>query len=117
VTAIAGACVDTKKMHQVGQPTTGEGTASTATMVKTIPLKAQANHCYRIFGLADPTVTDFDIAVMDSAGKSVGEDLTDSNDAIVLEQGTFCFKQDDAVNVNTAVAAGNGKWAVEIWSD
>ena len=117
VTAIANGCVDTKAMHQVGQPTTGQGAASTATMVQTIPLKAQANHCYRVFGLADPTVTDFDIALMDSAGTSVGEDLTDSNDAIVLESGTICFKQDDTVNVNAAVAAGTGKWAVEIWSN
>ncbi|HEY2513349.1 MAG TPA: hypothetical protein VGI39_20915 [Polyangiaceae bacterium] len=117
VTAIANGCVDTKAMHQVGQPTTGQGAASTATMVQTIPLKGQANHCYRVFGLADPTVTDFDIAIMDSAGKSIGEDLTDSNDAIVLENGSFCFKQDDTANVNTAVAAGTGKWAVEIWSN
>jgi hypothetical protein len=117
VTAIASACIDTSKMHQLGSPTTGEGQASSATMVKTIPLAGKANHCYRIFGLAEPTVTDFDIAVMDSAGKSAGEDTTDTNDAIVLEDGAICFTQDDAATVNTAVATGKGKWAVEIWSD
>jgi hypothetical protein len=86
-------------------------------MVKTIPLAAKANHCYRVFGLAEPTVTDFDIAIMDSAGKLAGEDTTDANDAIVLEDGVICFTADDAANVNTAVATGQGKWAVEIWSD
>ena len=116
-TAIASACVDATKMHQIGSPTTGEGQASSASMVKTIPLAAKANHCYRIFGLAEATVTDFDIAVMDSAGKLAGEDTTDSNDAIVLEDGSICFTADDAANVNTAVATGKGKWAVEIWSD
>jgi hypothetical protein len=116
VTAIASGCI-AGKLHQLGQPTTGSGVASSATMVQAIPLKAKANHCYRVFGLAEPTVTDFDIAVMDSAGKSAGEDLTDSNDAIVLESGAICFTQDDTVNVNAAVAAGTGKWAVEIWSD
>jgi hypothetical protein len=116
-TAIASACVDATKMHQIGSPTTGEGQASSATMVKTIPLAAKANHCYRVFGLAEPTVTDFDIAIMDSAGKLAGEDTTDANDAIVLEDGSICFTADDAANVNTAVATGNGKWAVEIWSD
>ena len=103
-------------MHQVGQPTTGEGVGSAAS-VKTIPLAAKANHCYRIFGLAAPSVTDFDIAVMDSNGKLAGEDGTDSNDALVLEDGSICFTQDDAAIVNAAVATGSGKWAVENWSD
>jgi hypothetical protein len=116
VTAMASACVG-PTMHQLGAATTGTGQASTASMVTTIPLKAKANHCYRVFGLADTTVTDFDIALIDSAGKSAGEDGTDGNDAIALEDGAICFKADDAVNVNTAVASGQGKFAVEIWSD
>jgi len=115
--SVAGGCVDATKMHQLGSPTTGEGQASSATMVKSIPLAAKANHCYRVFGIAEPTVTDFDIAIMDSAGKLAGEDTTDTNDAIVLEDGAICFSQDDAASVNTAVATGKGKWAVEIWSD
>jgi hypothetical protein len=115
VTKIATSCVDTKAMRQVGTTTTGTG--SSTAMVTAIPLKAQANHCYRFFGLAEATVTDFDIAVIDSAGKSCGEDLNDNNDAIVLEDGNICFTVDDNVNVNAAVASGTGKWAVEIWSD
>ncbi len=120
LTAMASNCVDTSKMHLLGSPSRGEGregNQQTDPMVTRIPLKALANHCYRVFGLAEPTVKDFDIAVMDSSGKSAGEDLTDSNDAIVLEDGAICFKQDDNVSVNAAVAKGSGKWAVEIWSD
>ncbi len=116
VTGMAKTCVGAT-MHQLGSTTTGTGQASTASMVTTIPLAAKANHCYRVFGLADTTVTDFDIAVIDSAGKSAGEDGTDGNDAIALEDGAICFKVDDAANVNTAVASGQGKFAVEIWSD
>jgi hypothetical protein len=115
VTKIATSCVDTKTMHQLGTTTTGSG--SSTAMVTAIPLQAKANHCYRFFGLAEATVTDFDIAVIDSAGKSAGEDLNDNNDAIVLEDGNICFTVDDNVNVNAAVASGQGKWAVEIWSD
>jgi hypothetical protein len=115
VTGIANACVDTKKMHMVGTPMTGEG--SSTNMVKSMPVKVQANHCYRVLGLAQASVTDFDIALTDSAGKSCGEDLNDSNDAIVLDDGVVCFKQDDTINVNAAVANGQGKWAIEVWSD
>jgi hypothetical protein len=116
VTSIAKGCVDTSKFHQVGDATQGQG-SETGTMITPIPFQAKANHCYRVIGLAQASVTDFDIAIMDSAGKSTGEDLTDGNDAIVLEDGSICFKVDDTVSVNAAVAAGAGKWALEIWSD
>jgi hypothetical protein len=115
VAAMVKSCIDPTKMHQVGTTTMGEG--SREKLVQSIPVKAQANHCYRFFGLAEPSVTDFDIAVIDSAGKSAGEDVTDSNDALVLENGNVCFKVDDTVNVNVAVASGAGKWAVQVWSD
>ena len=115
VAEMVKSCIDSTKMHQVGSTTLGEG--SREKLVQSIPLKVQANHCYRFFGLAEPSVTDFDIAVIDSAGKSAGEDVTDSNDALVLEDGNVCFKTDDTVNVNVAVAKGAGKWAVQIWSD
>jgi hypothetical protein len=118
VTAMASACIDTSKMKQVGTPTQGSGQeGDPAKMVTTIPLKAQANHCYRFFGLAEPTVKDLDIAVMDSASKACGEDLNDTNHAVTLDDGVICFKTDDNVNVNVATATGQGKWAVEIWSD
>jgi hypothetical protein len=116
VTSMAKKCVDASKMKMLGQPTQGKG-AETGQMVTPIALNAKANHCYRVIGLAQATITDFDIAVMDSAGKSAGEDLTDSNDAVVLEDGNICFKVDDTVAVNAAVATGGGNWAVEIWSD
>ena len=47
VTGMAQACVGTS-MKQLGAATTGTGEASTASMVTTIPLKAKANHCYRV---------------------------------------------------------------------
>ena len=114
---MAPGCIDAKKMHRVGTTNNGTGQYVAGKMVTTIPLLAQANHCYRVIGLAEPTITDLDIAVTDSAGKSAGEDLNDSNDAIVLEDASICFKVDDAANVNVAVARGTGKWAVEVWSD
>jgi hypothetical protein len=113
VTSEAQGCVS--NMHQVGSPSTG--TNGPGNMVTTVALAAKGGHCYRVFGLAEATVTDLDIAIMDSAGKSAGEDGTDSNDALVRENGAICFKADDAANVNIAVASGTGKWAAEIWGD
>lgn len=114
VAAMSAKCMPAN-MKRVGAANTGAGTPDK--MVTQIPLKASANHCYRVVGIAEPTVTDFDIAIMDSAGKEIGEDVLDSNDAVVLEDGVFCFNADDAASVNVAVANGTGKWAVEVWSD
>jgi hypothetical protein len=121
VTSMASSCVG-GKMKQVGQPLTGEGGSASSghpgEMIKQFPLKAQANHCYRVFGIAQAaTVKDFDVAIVDSATKSTGEDLTDGNDAIALEDGSICFKVDDDANVNVAVGDGFGKWAVVVMSD
>jgi hypothetical protein len=121
VKGIADGCVSGTKLKPIGQPLTGEGGGAAAGtpggMIKQFPLHAQANHCYRVFGLAQASVTDFDIAVVDSAVKNAGEDLTDGNDAIVLEDGDICFKVDDDINVNVAVGQGSGKWAAVIYGD
>jgi hypothetical protein len=114
VAAMSKLCVDST-MKKVGATITGQGGGDT--IVKQIPLQAEANKCYRVFGIADATVTDFDIAVMDSAGKEIAEDVLDSNDAIVMEDGAFCFTTADTASVNVATATGQGKWAVEIWSN
>jgi hypothetical protein len=121
VTSMATACVG-GKMKQVGAPLTGEGGSASSghpgEMIKQFPFKAQANKCYRVFGISPAaTVKDFDIAIVDSATKDAAEDLTDGNDAIVLEDGAVCFKVDDDVNINVAVGEGYGKWAVVIFSD
>ena len=115
VTAMATACTGQTKMHQIGQ--TVQGSRKNLDPALTIPLQAQANHCYRVYGLSEDALKDLDIAVIDSAGKSAGEDGSDSPDAVVLEDGEICFKQADNVSVNVVAGDGNGKFAVEIWGD
>lgn len=115
VTAMAKGCATLMKMHQVGQ--TVQGTRQNLDPAQTIPLHVEAGHCYRIYGLSEDALKDLDIAVIDSAGKSAGEDGSDSPDAVVLEDGEMCFTQADDVKVNVAAGSGGGKFAVEIWSD
>ena len=115
VTAMAQGCAALTKMHPTGQ--TVQGTRQNLDAAQTIPLHAEANHCYRVYGLSDPSLQDLDIAVIDSAGKSAGEDGSDSPDAVVLEDGEICFSQADDVKVNVAAGSGGGKFAVQIWGD
>jgi hypothetical protein len=115
VTAMATACTGLTKMHQIGA--TVQGTRQNLDPAQAIPLHAEANHCYRVYGLSEGALQDLDIAVIDSAGKSCGEDGSDSPDAVVLEDGEICFTQADDVKVNVAAGSGGGKFAVEIWGD
>jgi hypothetical protein len=114
VTAMAQGCASLMKMHQVGQ--TVQDTYKRMDPAHVIPLHAEAGHCYRVYGLSEDSLQDLDIAIMDSSGKSAGEDGSDSPDAVVLEDGEVCFTQTDDVKVNVAAGAGEGKYAVEIWS-
>jgi hypothetical protein len=115
VTAMATACASLTKMHQIGA--TVQGTRQNHDPAQAIPLHAEANHCYRVYGLSEAGLQDLDIAMIDSAGKSAGEDGSDSPDAVVLEDGVICFSQADDVKVNVAAGSGGGKFAVEIWGD
>jgi hypothetical protein len=115
VTAMAQGCAALTKMHQIGA--TVQGTRQNLDPAQAIPLHAEAKHCYRVYGLSEGALQDLDIAIVDSAGKSTGEDGSDSPDAVVLEDGEICFTQADDVKVNVAAGSGGGKFAVEIWGD
>jgi hypothetical protein len=115
VSAMAQGCAALLKMHRIGQPI--QGSRQNLDPAQSIPLHVEANHCYRIYGLSEDGLKDLDIAVIDSAGKSAGEDGSDSPDAVVLEDGKLCFSQADDVKVNVAAGSGGGKFVVEIWGD
>jgi hypothetical protein len=115
VAAMAQPCAAPLKMHQVGQLV--QGSRQNLDPAQSIPLHAEAGHCYRVYGLSEDALQDLDIAIVDSAGKTAAEDGSDSPDSVVLEDGVVCFTQTDDVKVNVAAGNGGGKFAVAIWSD
>jgi len=115
VTAMAKGCAAQTKMHMMGE--TVQGTRQSLDAALAIPLHAEANHCYRVYGLSEDSLQDLDIAIIDSTGKSAGEDGSDSPDAVVLEDGAVCFTQSDDVKINVVAGSGNGKFAVQVWGD
>jgi hypothetical protein len=115
VTAMGDACARVTKMHQVGQ--TVQGLRQALDHPFAIPLHVEANHCYRVYGAADSSLLDLDLALVDSAGKSAGADATDGADAVLLEDGAVCFTSQDDATLNVSSGNGGGKFAVEVWSD
>jgi hypothetical protein len=114
VAAMAKGCADTTKMKKVGDTHTGE--LNDKTPIK-LPLGVLAGKCYRVYGMSQSTMQDFDIAVVDSAGALVSEDTTDDVSPVIAEDGKVCFKTADTITIRASAGAGGGKFAIEVWSD
>ena len=112
--AMAKGCADTTKMTKAGDTRTGE--LSDKAPVK-LPLSVVAGKCYRVYGMSQSSMQDFDTAVIDSAGALVSEDTTDDVSPVISEDGKVCFKTADMVTLRASAGAGSGKFAIEVWSD
>jgi hypothetical protein len=114
VAAMAKGCADSTKMKKLGDTHTGE--LNDKAPVK-LPLGVLAGKCYRMYGVSQSTMQDFDIAVIDSVGALVSEDTTDDVSPVIAEDGKVCFKTADTVTMRASAGAGGGKFAIEVWSD
>ncbi len=115
VAALAKSCQKATKLKLVGKTITGKQSDSGSP--QTHALKAQANHCYRVYAQAGDGIKNLNVAIKDSAGAIAGEDSSDSPTAIVLDDGAVCFKESDAASVVVSVGSGSGAYALQIWSD
>jgi hypothetical protein len=115
VAAMARGCAAVTKMHPLGAPLLGNQSAKNAP--QSFPFKAQANHCYRVYGAAVTGIKDLDLLIKDSTGAVAGEDSTDDPTPVVLEDGVVCFKENDDATVVASVGDGSGAFAVQIWGD
>jgi hypothetical protein len=115
VAAMAKGCAAATKMKLVGKTLTGK--QSSEDPPQSFPLKAEAKHCYRVYGQAAEGIKDLDVAIKDSAGAIAGEDSTDDPSPVVLEDGAVCFTESDSATVVVSVGMGKGAYAVQIWSD
>lgn len=115
VAELAKACAAATKMHAVGAPLTG--TQAQGAAAQAFPLKAAANHCYRVYGALAPGVKSAELLVMDSTGAVAAEARTETAHLVAADDGAICFKTDDAAQVVLSVGAGDGAYAVQIWSD
>ena len=115
VAAVAQACAQASRMHQIDQTVVGTKQAHEPPFA--VPVHVEADHCYRAFGLAASSLLDLDVAFVDSLGRSAGGDETEGPIAVALEDGAVCFSHADDVTLNVSSGNGGGKFAVQIWAD
>jgi hypothetical protein len=99
-----------KKAHEaVGQAVPQAGAASEHRF------PASAGDCFRVFAVAEPSVQDLDVEVLDPAGKRVAWDTSDDRWPIALPDGPFCALSDGEYRAVVRAASGSGRYAIEVW--
>jgi len=115
VDAMAKGCADATKMKKAGDTLSGDTHEGAPPSL--FPFGAQAGKCYRVYGMAQSTMQDFDVSWVDSGGGLVAQDTTDDLSPVISEDGKVCFKVSDATTLRASAGAGAGKFALQVWSD
>jgi hypothetical protein len=93
------------------------GTQAQGAVAQTFKLKAEANHCYRVYGVTAPSVKNIEVLVVDSDGFAAYEARSDQPRVLATDDGAICFKSADDASLLVSVGAGDGAFALQIWSD
>ncbi len=115
VVKLGQSCAATTKMHAVGEVM--KGTQKTSELPQSFKMRAEANHCYRVYAESTDGITDLDVIVKDSTGAIVGEDSTEDRDPVLMEDGAVCYSEADDSTIVMSVGGGEGSYALQVWSD
>lgn len=77
--------------------------------------EARRGECYRVFAVAEPSVTDLDVTVRSSRRAAVAADHGEDSWPIVQPDRPFCPLEDDRYVVEVTARHGSGRFAAEIW--
>jgi len=73
------------------------------------PLDARRGACYRVFAVADATVTDLDVVVRSSRGTPIAQDHGEDRWPIVQPDRPFCPLENDAMTIELTARHGKGR--------
>jgi hypothetical protein len=113
VTRLSLLCGPENGMHRMGDTLVGalaEGEAKSAGTFRVVH-----GECYRVFAVAEPSVTDLDVAVQSSHGANVATDQSEDGWPIVQADRPFCPLDDDTYTLELTARRGHGRFAVEVW--
>lgn len=77
--------------------------------------EAHRGECYRVFAVAERTVSDLDVVVRSSRGAAIAADHGEDAWPIVQPDRPFCALEDDRYTLDVSTKHGTGRFAAEIW--
>jgi hypothetical protein len=111
VTRLGILCGPANGMKPVGTTTLGEA-SDTPTEHE---LDVRQGDCFRVFAVADATVSDLAVVVRDPKGGPVASDHNNDRWPILNPDGPFCLVDPGKYSVEVRARQGRGKYALQIW--
>jgi hypothetical protein len=111
VTRLGILCGPANGMKPVGAMAEGEITDNAIEL----PLEVRQGDCFRIFAVAEKTVSDLAVVVRDPKGGPVASDHNNDRWPILNPDGPFCLVDAGKYSVEVRARQGRGKYALQIW--
>lgn len=92
-----------------------EGAVSEGAPGTTSTFEARRGECYRVFAVAEATVSDLDVTVQSSRGAPVAADHGEDIWPVVQPDRPFCPLENDRYTLEIAARRGHGRFAAEVW--
>ena len=77
--------------------------------------EARRGECYRVFAVAERSVSDLDVVVRSSRGAAIAADHGEDAWPIVQPDRPFCALEDDRYTLDVSTKHGSGRFAAEVW--
>lgn len=116
VDALATGCASVTQLRAVGSPMSGTQNAVSSQPI-TYKLHGQANHCYRIYGIAGSSVKSLVAVVADSDGAEIAEYHTDDLSPVIAPDEALCFSDDNDTQITVSVGIGDGPYVLSVWGN
>lgn len=78
--------------------------------------EAHRGECYRVFAVAERSVSDLDVVVRSSRGSAIAADHGEDAWPIVQPDRPFCALEDDRYTLDVSTKHGSGRFAAEVWA-
>ena len=111
VTRLGMLCGPVNGMRPHGEPHQGQLAPG---KIVTIPLKAKAGSCFRVFAVAASPITDLNVVVRSPRGHAMARDDSHDRWPIVEPERPFCALEDGIFSLQLS-AAERGEYAVAVW--
>jgi hypothetical protein len=74
-------------------------------------------HCYRFVGTGDPSVSDFDLVLLDPRGVEVQRDVTRDGAPVLGVDASICPEEAGAYRIEARPRTGTGAIAIGLYRD
>lgn len=112
---VTKACGAATGLHAGPAPSLGKSSASADATA--IPIHVDKGKCLRVYATASPSVKAFVVIVKDASGRPAAIYKADDLDNAIAPPEALCFRETQDATLSLSFGAGDGDYAVQVWTD